>query len=105
MLPTINHKAALAVTYYDDKKVIDAGEMVVKKKPAPDIYQYVLTKLKLVAKDCLALEDSVPGQLSAFAAQLPTWITANSYNEAETFDPRLLIVDHLGDEGPELTVR
>jgi HAD superfamily hydrolase (TIGR01509 family) len=50
--------------------VIAAGDMVPKKKPAPDIYQLALQRLNLPAADCVAIEDSRNGVLSATAAGL-----------------------------------
>ena len=38
---------------------IGAGDMVAEKKPAPDVYRYVLDKLGLPADTCLAFEDSI----------------------------------------------
>ena len=39
-------------------EVIGAGEMAPTKKPAPDIYHYVLNELRLDPDRCLAFEDS-----------------------------------------------
>ena len=44
------------------------GDIVPHKKPAPDIYYWVLDKLNLPAADCIALEDSYNGLRSALAA-------------------------------------
>jgi HAD superfamily hydrolase (TIGR01509 family) len=42
-------------------EVIGAGDVVPAKKPAPDIYCWVLDRLGLPAAACLAVEDSLPG--------------------------------------------
>jgi HAD superfamily hydrolase (TIGR01509 family) len=41
------------------------GDIVPHKKPAPDIYFWVLEKLGLTANDCIALEDSENGLRSS----------------------------------------
>lgn len=46
------------------KKII-SGYMVEKGKPAPDIYIYAAKELGLSPEDCIALEDSPAGLLSA----------------------------------------
>jgi HAD superfamily hydrolase (TIGR01509 family) len=48
--------------------VIVGGDSIAHGKPAPDIYQKAADLLSLAPKDCLALEDSPNGILSAFAA-------------------------------------
>ncbi len=77
--------------------VIAAGDLVPAKKPAPDIYHYVLQKLALNADDCLAIEDSENGLLSATAAGLRTLITLNDYTRSQDFSAALLVLDHLGN--------
>ena len=41
--------------------VIGAGDAVAHKKPAPDIYRFVLRELGESCVDCVAVEDSRPG--------------------------------------------
>ncbi|MDP3295549.1 MAG: HAD-IA family hydrolase, partial [Nevskia sp.] len=48
-------------------EVIGAGDVVPAKKPAPDIYQWVLEWLGLPATACLAFEDSENGLRAARA--------------------------------------
>ncbi|ABD88442.1 HAD-IA family hydrolase [Rhodopseudomonas palustris] len=50
--------------------VIAAGDMVPRKKPAPDVYRLALAKLGLPAEACVAIEDSRNGVASAGAAGL-----------------------------------
>jgi beta-phosphoglucomutase-like phosphatase (HAD superfamily) len=68
---------------------------VANKKPAPDIYQYVLEKLALSASDCLAIEDSENGLRSALSAGIPTLITTNDYTENQNFSGAVQVVNHL----------
>jgi len=81
-------------------EVIAAGDIVMNKKPAPDIYKYVLAKLGLEAEDCLAFEDSENGLRSALGAGIPTLVTVNDYTSDQDFTGALLVTDHLGE--PEL---
>jgi HAD superfamily hydrolase (TIGR01509 family) len=78
-------------------EVIATDESVANKKPAPDIYQYVLEKLALSASDCLAIEDSENGLRSALSAGIPTLITTNDYTENQNFNGAVQVVNHLGN--------
>jgi beta-phosphoglucomutase-like phosphatase (HAD superfamily) len=76
---------------------IGAGDMVRAKKPAPDIYFYVLDKLGLLAGNCIALEDSRNGLRASLAAELPTVITVSSYTRDEDFSGAALVASDLGE--------
>lgn len=78
-------------------EVIGAAEQAPIKKPAPDVYFYVLQQLNLSPQDCIALEDSANGLKAAKAAGLTTVITTNAYTAQEDFSAADLVVDHLGD--------
>lgn len=52
-------------SYFD---VVVAGDMVAKSKPEPDIYLRAAAELGVDPVDCIALEDSRNGLLSAYAA-------------------------------------
>ena len=65
--------------------VIGAGDQVTRKKPAPDIYQWVLGQLALPASACVAVEDSVNGVRSAKGAGLFTLVTPSYWTESEDF--------------------
>jgi HAD superfamily hydrolase (TIGR01509 family) len=71
--------------------IIAAGDMVARKKPAPDIYELALAGLGLPAGRCLALEDSRNGLMSALAAGIPTVITVSAYTDGEAFDGALAV--------------
>jgi HAD superfamily hydrolase (TIGR01509 family) len=81
-------------------EIIGAGDIVPAKKPAPDIYHYVLKEMNLEAKDCLVIEDSHHGLLASRGADLPTVVTFNEYTQGHDFSGALLVVNHLGE--PEL---
>ncbi|MDH4393795.1 MAG: HAD-IA family hydrolase [Aquabacterium sp.] len=76
---------------------IGAGDVVPHKKPAPDIYLWVLQRLGLPASDCLALEDSAPGSTAAVAAGLPTVVTRSRYTLHDTLPVSPLLRADLPD--------
>jgi beta-phosphoglucomutase-like phosphatase (HAD superfamily) len=78
-------------------EVIGAGDMVPAKKPAPDIYIYVLERLGLGPDACLAFEDSGNGLRAARAAGLATVVTVNDYTRTHDFDGAALVLDQLGE--------
>ncbi|HUL04504.1 MAG TPA: HAD family hydrolase, partial [Gemmatimonadales bacterium] len=65
--------------------VIGAGDVVARKKPAPDIYDYVLERLGVPASECIAFEDSENGLRSARAAGLTTVVTITDYSQTHDF--------------------
>ncbi|VAW50778.1 Xylulose-1,5-bisphosphate phosphatase CbbY, converts this Rubisco inhibiting byproduct to xylulose-5P [hydrothermal vent metagenome] len=78
-------------------EVIAAGDVVPSKKPAPDIYQYVLDKMHLSADECIAFEDSENGIKSSIGANLKTIITINDYTENHNFTDACLVLDQMGE--------
>ena len=86
-------------------EVIGAGDLLISKKPAPDVYQWVLQRLGLPPEACLAIEDSSIGLTAARAARLPTVITVSSYTADENFDGALTVLTGLGEaEDPARTI-
>ncbi|MCB5423858.1 HAD-IA family hydrolase [Altererythrobacter sp. CC-YST694] len=77
---------------------VHAGDVVAKKKPAPDIYLLALETLGLPAGDCIVIEDSRNGLLAATGAGLPTLITTSTYTMEEDFAEAAQVVPELGDE-------
>ncbi|MDJ0778184.1 MAG: HAD-IA family hydrolase [Gammaproteobacteria bacterium] len=87
-------------------EVIGAGDVVPRKKPAPDIYRYVLAKMRLDARQCLAFEDSGNGLRASLGAGLKTVITRNGYTRDDDFTGAALVLDSLGDtEHPSQVLR
>jgi HAD superfamily hydrolase (TIGR01509 family) len=78
-------------------EVIAAGDIVPKKKPASDIYDYVLAQMNLPATDCLAFEDSENGLISAMDAGIMTIVTINDYTQTHNFDRAKLVLSDLGE--------
>jgi HAD superfamily hydrolase (TIGR01509 family) len=75
------------------------GDIVPQKKPAPDIYFWVLDKLKLAPAECIALEDSVNGLRASLAAGIRTYITVNHYTRNQDFTGAAGIFSDLSDLG------
>lgn len=88
---------SLAADGCDWFEVIGAGDVVKAKKPAADIYHYVLEKLNLSAAACLAFEDSENGLSAARDAGLQTVVTKNAYTDDHDFSGASLLLDQLGE--------
>ena len=73
------------------------GDIVPNKKPAPDIYHWVLRELKLSSSDCIALEDSNNGLRSALAAGIKTYVTINPYTCKQDFSGAEAVFEDLSD--------
>jgi HAD superfamily hydrolase (TIGR01509 family) len=83
---------------------IAAGGVVPAKKPAPDIYLYVMEKMGVSAAECLAFEDSENGLHSARDAGLQTVIASSEYTRDHDFSGAGLILDHWGEPDRPFTV-
>ena len=73
------------------------GDIVPHKKPAPDIYNWVLNELKLTPTDCIAMEDSSNGLRSSLAAGIKTYITTNPYTLKHDFTGAAAVYDDLSN--------
>lgn len=78
-------------------EVIAAGDIVDRKKPAPDIYEYVLEQMRLEPDQGLVIEDSDVGLHAAQQAGLRTVVTVNPYTQQQDFSAAALVLDHLGE--------
>jgi len=78
-------------------EVIAAGDMVPKKKPAPDIFEYALEHLKLPPENCLGFEDTNNGLLSATQTGLKTIVTVNDYTRQQDFTKATLVISDFGE--------
>jgi len=90
--------STLGNEYMANFEFIGAGDMVAKKKPAADIYTYVLEKMDLEPCQTLAIEDSLNGLLSASSAGIESVMTVNEYTNDHNLDGALVVLDHLGDK-------
>lgn len=75
---------------------IGAGDVVPAKKPAPDIYHWVLARMQIAPEQALAIEDSANGLKAARGAALPTLITRNAYTLDHDFSTALAVLEDLG---------
>ncbi|NER83846.1 MAG: HAD-IA family hydrolase [Leptolyngbya sp. SIO1D8] len=83
-----------APTWFD---VIAAGDIVPYKKPASDIYHYVLDKMALSSEQCLVVEDTEHGLAAATGAGLKTVVTVNGYTQDQDFSKATVVLNHLGE--------
>lgn len=85
----------------DRFSLILAGDVVKAKKPAPDIYLMAAEKLHASPKDCVAVEDSRNGLLSAHRAGMKCVVTVNGYTSEEDFSEANIVLTCLGDPDGE----
>jgi beta-phosphoglucomutase-like phosphatase (HAD superfamily) len=85
-------------------EVIGAGDIVPAKKPAPDIYLWVLERMKLRPEQCLAFEDSGNGIRASRGANLKTVITTNDYTADHNFAEALVVLSDMGEPSEPFNV-
>ena len=90
-----------AMRWFD---VVGAGDVVPQKKPAADIYDYVLAQLQLPAGHCIAFEDSENGIRASSGANLKTIITVNHYTKHHNFSGAAIVLDQMGEPDQPFTV-
>jgi HAD superfamily hydrolase (TIGR01509 family) len=102
-----NVEALLDVTLgagaIDRFAVVGAGDHVTRKKPAADIYEYVLRRLGAAPAECAAIEDSANGLRAAKAAGLFTIVTPSYWTTTEDFSAADLVLPSLGSAEQPLT--
>lgn len=81
-----------------------AGDIVPRKKPAPDIYLLALRELGADPAEAVVIEDSANGFRAAEAAGLSTVVTVSAYTTEEDFSGAALVVSSLGDDDEPATV-
>lgn len=77
--------------------VIGAGDVVPAKKPAPDVYLYVLERLGCDPANAIAFEDSENGVLAARAARLSVIATPSFYTDCDDFSGADVVLSDLGE--------
>ena len=97
--------ASLGPTALDRFSVIGAADQAKRKKPAPDIYDYVLGELALDPMNCVAIEDSANGLAAAKGAGLFTVVTPSYWTRSEDFSSADLVLPTLGSAARPLTHR
>jgi HAD superfamily hydrolase (TIGR01509 family) len=76
---------------------VGSGDIVPHKKPAPDVYLWVLKELGIAAANCIALEDSEIGLRASLAAGITTFVTLNPYTRGQDFAGAAAVFDDLAD--------
>jgi HAD superfamily hydrolase (TIGR01509 family) len=83
-----------ATSWFD---VIATGDVVPRKKPAPDIYNFALEQLGVAPQRAIAFEDSAIGVRSAKAAGLFTVATPSLWTIGQDFGAADLVLTSLAD--------
>lgn len=78
-------------------EVIGAGDVVPTKKPAPDIYHWVLHEMGLSPERAIAFEDSENGIRASIGAGLRTVVTVNDYTADHDFSGAVAVLSDLGE--------
>jgi HAD superfamily hydrolase (TIGR01509 family) len=79
------------------KITVFAGDVVAKKKPAPDVYDLAADTLSLKPANCMVIEDSNNGLRAAKAAGMRCIVTKSTYTTDEDFTLADKVVDNLDD--------
>ncbi|MCU0766278.1 MAG: HAD family hydrolase [Gammaproteobacteria bacterium] len=79
-------------------QLVAAGDVVPRKKPAPDIYTWAMDRLGVAPDECVAFEDSRHGLDSATGAGIrAVVVTVNDYTRSQDFHGATLVLDSLGE--------
>jgi HAD superfamily hydrolase (TIGR01509 family) len=76
-------------------EVVVGGDMVARKKPAPDIYQQACRLLDLPPGRCLAFEDSESGVRAARSAGLQVVAVPSAYSRGHDFATADLVITRI----------
>jgi len=77
-------------------------DMVPRSKPAPDIYQLLMSMLRVSPQACIAIEDSENGVAAARAAGARVVATPTRWTIGQDFSGADLVLSSLGDESARL---
>jgi len=84
----------------DPNKTFDLiahGDCTKNKRPSPEIYEWILEKLRLPSQSCIAIEDSPRGVEAAHNANLNTLVTPSIFTKDEDFREVKLVLSDLGE--------
>ncbi|MEE1622836.1 HAD-IA family hydrolase [Zafaria sp. Z1313] len=79
--------------------VIVAGDMVPRKKPAPDVYLSAMAALGAAPENSVAVEDSRIGVTAASAAGMAVIATISHFTRDEDLSVAQIVTDELGEPG------
>lgn len=85
-------------------EVVATADTIAKKKPAPDVYHFVLNVLGEKPQHCIAIEDTESGNTAALQAGITTVITLHALTRGSKFPGASLVADHLGEPGLPMTI-
>jgi beta-phosphoglucomutase-like phosphatase (HAD superfamily) len=89
---------AESIAWFDQ---IGAGDIVPKKKPAPDIFVWVLEQMGLKGDEVIGFEDSGHGVTSAADAGITRIVvTTNDYTENQNFERATVVLPAM--QGPDV---
>jgi len=91
-------RSSLGEMRYEKIDAILAGDVVKKKKPAPEIYIITQKKLRVDPKYSFVIEDSRNGLLSAISAGFNVCVVPSIYTKDEDFSEAKIVVDCLGEK-------
>ena len=83
---------------------IVTSDIALEKKPSPEIYHRALLNLNLSAENCVAIEDTANGNISALTAGLRTIITTHAYTRDNDFNGSSLVLNNLGEPDSAFSV-
>jgi HAD superfamily hydrolase (TIGR01509 family) len=86
---------------FADRIPVFAGDIVPKKKPAPDVYNLAAETLGVDPARCVVIEDTRIGTLAGKAAGMRVCVTKSIYSRDEDFSSADAVFDRVGDEGDE----
>tara|TARA_B100001248_G_C27242029_1_gene389797 strand:- start:32 stop:787 length:756 start_codon:yes stop_codon:yes gene_type:complete len=77
--------------------LIAHGGCTENKRPSPEIYEWILEKLRIPPQSCVAIEDSLRGLRSAVNANINVLVTPSLYTKTENFEEANIVVSSLGE--------
>ena len=91
--------------HFEDFDIITSCETVSEPKPSSDIYEYVLSKLKLEPEQTIAIEDSKVNQKAAIKSGLACYLYPGEYSNFDYDDINNTKFISDGDMIPKLLLR
>ena len=88
----IIHQSTGLLKYFDF--VVASGDYT-KYKPDPEPYQVALQKTGLRAEECIAIEDSLRGVLSATAAGIRCYVIPHRLTQTSDFGSAFKVLNHV----------
>ncbi len=85
------------INFTDAFKISVSGDEVKEKKPAPDLYRRALSLLQIKAENCLAIEDSEVGILSAKSNGIYCFALQNQYLKPDQMDQADYIITSINE--------